>query len=78
MKFDIRDKNQLKNLKNAANSPQGRIIHAYLLNRLEDLSFDKIDTSRSHTEIGMQFSAMKEARELLEAVISYITPIKGD
>lgn len=75
---DLNDKVQLDRLKKASTTPSGRRIIEFLKQRLDDISFEKIDTNQSVELIGQQFKAVSETRKFVEDFINLLTPEKGD
>jgi len=75
--IDFNDENQIDRLRNACKG-DGKLIIEYLQEELNKVRFEDIDPGQPNDIVGENCKVVGRVRDILENIINFISPEKGD
>jgi len=72
--MDINNEDNLEKLRNAAKSPNGKLLMDFLAQQLEALKFEDIDDKQSVEIVGQEFKTVLGIKKFISKFISLLTP----
>lgn len=73
MVHDLNNDEYRKELSDAANSKDGKIIVDFLNHEADKLSFEDIKEELTFQEKGLEYESIKKARDVLKKCLRYLT-----
>lgn len=76
--IDLNNDQQIDKLRNAAISPNGKLILDFFRQQLEEVSFESIAVNQSDELVGQDFKKVEGIRRFIIHILNLLTPETGD